>query len=107
MTDLSLQRPFTVLGQGACKEEKKGSQRDITPVEGNIYALRYTIVQKLVAPQVTLQPANIDRIRIIKTVQLRQLDIESYFIALVLSWISIHGFAYHLARLGRSTPRRV
>ena len=66
--------------------------------ERNIYALGYTIIQKLVAPQVPLQPANVDRIRVLEAVQLRQLDVESYFIALVLGRVAIHGFAHHLAR---------
>lgn len=56
------------------------------------HALRNIVIQKLVAPEVTFKPTYIDRVCILEAVQFRQFDIEAYFIALVLTRVSIYGF---------------
>ena len=54
-----------------------------------IHALSQRVIQKLVALQVTLQPPNIQTVRILQAVQPGQLDGEPNFPTLVLALITV------------------
>ena len=101
MTDLPSLLPSS-LKVKASKRRKRGGLSDISydigGEEGAKDILGDTIVQKLVAPQVPLQSANVDRVRVLEAIQLCQLDVESHFVALVLGRVTVDRFGGKLDR---------
>ena len=50
------------------------------------------VVQELVAPEVALQPADIQAVRVVETSEARQLDGEADFVARVLLRVAVYRF---------------
>src|SRR6266850_4893740 len=96
-------RPSPLQDKASVTKGKKKVGSAVYPTRGGKDVLSDTIVQKLVTPQVALQPTNVDRVRVLEAVQLRQLDVEPHFVALVLVRVAVHR-GCQLARRDHTPP---
>ena len=85
----------TTLAAEVCTPENKTRRsenvEDGKPKTGENHVLSQRIVQKFVAPQVTLQPPDVQTVRVLQAVQPRQLNRESNLPTMVLALVAIDG----------------